>query len=543
MILRGCHECREYGLPVGEPRDDWQDVYLERAARYAACVAAGHRVDWQYDVTMRMFGWLRPVEGTGEWIRRFRQASIWVAKKNKKSPTLAAWAHYLLSGDGEPGQCVFLAAKDGQQARKIAGEHAVQMLERSDELRAECRLNRSTLRIAHTPTASYMEPMSSGNSRTRESKEGLNGSILVDEIHVVDADFIQRLTRAGISRREPLHIEVSTAGKNADGYGRRRFDWARKVESGAVEDQELLVAIYAAPQDLSDEDLDADPLKYCRMANPALGHTVREEEILKDYATSKAKGLAELAEFKMYRLNIWQRGSNPWLAFDRWQLCKRDYAESDLAGRECAAGLDLSRTRDMSALVLCFPWPEDGDECVRLLSYFWLPHVRAKQLEWYHDLLLAARDGHLTLIEDRTTDYRQIRRKFKELAELFSIQKLVYDPHFAEETTKDMSEGIDGIESGTGVERLLFDQNDHNFAGPTLDWERLIEAGLLHHNGNPVLDRQIADVQVMRKINGVKRAVKEHKDSPKTIDGVIAGIMALAGAKLIVPATGGVEFW
>src|SRR5690349_10211152 len=42
-------------------------------------------VDWQLEATMRLFGWVRWSERWDREIRRFRQASIWVPKKNKKS--------------------------------------------------------------------------------------------------------------------------------------------------------------------------------------------------------------------------------------------------------------------------------------------------------------------------------------------------------------------------------------------------------------------------------------------------------------------------
>jgi phage terminase large subunit-like protein len=235
LELRGCHQCGTYGLPPATDFDDWEaakPAALERATKYAECVAAGHPIDWQYECVMRLFSWVRWSDKWKRWIRRFRQACIFVAKKNKKSPTLAAIGLYLLAGDGEPGQKVFLGAKDGQQARKIAGEHVVAMLEQSPTLSAECALNRSTFRVTHRPTRSWLEPLSSSNSRTQESKEGLNGSILIDEVHVVDRDFIRRINRAGISRSEPLHIEVSTAGNNPDGYGKERFDYALRVERG-----------------------------------------------------------------------------------------------------------------------------------------------------------------------------------------------------------------------------------------------------------------------------------------------------------------------
>jgi hypothetical protein len=53
------------------------------------------------------------------------------------------------------------------------------------------------------------------------------------------------------------------------------------------------------------------------------------------------------------------------------------------------------------------------------------------------------------------------------------------------------------IEEGTGVERFAFDQNDANFAAPTDDFERLVIAGWLRHNGHPVLTWQAGHAHVM----------------------------------------------
>src|SRR5262249_8851195 len=312
---------------------------------------------------------------------------------------------YLLCGDGEPGQKVFLGAKDGMQAREIAGKHAVEMMLASPELLSECRLNKTTKQITHLPTKSVLVPLSSSNQRHQQSKEGLNGSILIDECHVVDRDFIRRISRAGISRSEPLHIEVSTAGNDPDSYGKERFDYARQVEAGTREDSELFVAIYAAPQDIADSEIEADPLKYAKAANPALGHTVDAEELLADYQKSK-RSMQALADFKMYRLNVWQRSSNPWLKASDWDNCREDFTEESLVGQVCWAGLDLSRTREMSALVLVFAEPE---EVFRILPYFWLPEERAKELDHLFPMLTWARGGHLELTPGNVLDYGFIR--------------------------------------------------------------------------------------------------------------------------------------
>jgi len=262
--------------------------------------------DWQIEVTMRLFGWVRFDADWGRSVRRFRKAGIWVPKKNKKSPTLAWWGIYLFCRDGEPGQKIFSAAKDGEQA-KIAHRHALEMVASSPELSTECKINKSTLQITHLATRSTYSILAGDNA---ESREGINGSLLIDECHVVSKKLAKIIKGAGISRSEPLQIEVSTAGNNTDSYGKERYDYGKGVESGAFHDERFLFVAYEAPQTLTDAELDADPAKYGRMANPAWGHTVKPGEFLDDYNASK-NSLSELTTFKTYRLNIWSQSANP----------------------------------------------------------------------------------------------------------------------------------------------------------------------------------------------------------------------------------------
>jgi phage terminase large subunit-like protein len=209
--------------------DEWeeggQDRSFERAMIYAERFAGGDPVDWQYECTMRCFGWVHHSDRWKREVRRFRKSLIGVAKKNKKTPTEASWGLYLLAGDGEQGQKVFLGAKDGTQAA-IAADHAIAMVEASDELSAECKVNKNLRRITYGPTKSWMQPLSSSDSASQKAKEGLNGSMLVDEIHVVDEGFMQRTKRMGISRSEPLIAQFSTAGMNPEGYGKGQWDYA-----------------------------------------------------------------------------------------------------------------------------------------------------------------------------------------------------------------------------------------------------------------------------------------------------------------------------
>lgn len=501
---------------------DWAAKYLRL---YEGSCAGEPLVahDWQIEVTMRLFGWVRYSERWEREIRRFNQASIWVAKKNGKSPSLAWWGLYLLCGDGEQGQKVYLGAKDGQQSREIAGKHAIEMCQASDELMSECSINKSLMQITHEPSRSIMKPISSSDARSQKSKEGLNGSVLIDETHVVDEDFMRRISRAGISREEPLQIEVSTAGSDPHSYGRKRYEYGKNVAAGIFPDERLLFVSYEAPQDTTEDEIAADPVRYGKLANPMWGTIVGEEEYLDDFNRSK-QSLIDFADFKMYRLNIWQESANPWLSSSDWKACQKDFTEADLEGSPCIAGLDLSRTKDMSALVLVFP-EEDRQTCWQL-AYFWLPEEEAQRKNHLAPYLTWARDGWLNLTDGGIIDYRQIKRKLVELSQRFDIQEITYDPHFATEITQELADETDIIP-------VEFKQTGAMFAGPTAEYEKLVIAGKLHHNGNPILNWQAGHVMVKSDFNGYKRVVKPKPEDYRKVDGIVAGVMALSRAMVM----------
>lgn len=534
LRLHDCHECEPW--PVA---GEWFDARgnenettiadcLARAERYIACVAAGHEVDWQYECVMRLYGWVKWSDRWKRNIRRFRKASIFLAKKNKKSPTLAANALYMTCGDGEPGQKVFLAAKDGQQAKDNAGRHAIEMLNLSPELMKACTVNKVEARITHEASRSFLKPMSSANAPSQKAAEGLNGSAFVDETHVVDREFMGRISRMGISRSEPLIAEFSTAGDDPDGYGKEQFDYAQKVIAGEVEDQQFFGLVYAAPQDVTDEELLADPLKFARMANPAMGHTVDPEELLEDVRTSHAKSPREFARCKMYRFNIWQHAHNAWLGQTDWAACGEAYTLEDLLGRTCWAGLDLSKTRDTTALVLAFE-PVLPAEHIKLWPLFWLPEARATALSDKVPFEQWGRDGHVELTPGNWIDYRAVRDRLNWIRDNFDLKCLLYDPKFASE----LVHGLRADDEWDEDQVQEFGQSNLNFASPTTEFERAVMAHELTHPNNPVLNWQASHVAVdEHKTTRIKRAVKPgtHTGDPRTIDGIVASIMAMAGA-------------
>lgn len=504
--------------------DDWdaggKELSLQRAAIYADWIdQKPELVDWQYECTMRMFGWVRHSERWDRIIRRFNAASISVPKKQKKSPTLAAWGNYLTCGDGEPGAKCFGGAKDGNQAM-ISMAHAIAMVEQSPELSSECKINKNERSIEHIPTRSKYKPLSSANERSKTSKEGINGNILIDETHVVDRDFIKIISRAGISRAEPFHIEVSTAGNNPDGYGKERQDYARQVVSGAIRDDQLFVAIYEAPQTLSDAELDKDPCKYGRMANPAWGHTAHEEEFLADYQRSK-RTIAGLADFKMYRLDIWQHTASQWLRMDQWVNCGQPIKIGDYAGKLAAAGLDLSKTRDMSALAIAIPIGDQVHQFVRLWiteSYVEANSDKAAFKEWIAS-------GDLIQVPGDTIQESMIRQEFDNLTKLLEVKILVKDQALA----ADFTEWIE--EKHGKILQVDYPQNSRMMEKPIDDYEAAVIDANLVHEGNACLAWQAGHAAVRENAQGMRIICKPKRDDYRKVDGMVASVMAMWGTR------------
>jgi phage terminase large subunit-like protein len=94
---------------------------------------------WQEAIFANLFGWKRP-DGT----RRYREAFIYVPKKNGKTTMSAGLANYVLFCDSEPGAECYCAAADAQQA-SILFDIAKSMVREEPELRNNSQIFARTI--------------------------------------------------------------------------------------------------------------------------------------------------------------------------------------------------------------------------------------------------------------------------------------------------------------------------------------------------------------------------------------------------------------
>jgi phage terminase large subunit-like protein len=118
-------------------------------------------LDWQWQhIVGPLYGWKRP---NGR--RRFRRASVWVAKKNGKSTLAAGLILYGLVADGEAGAEVYGAAADRNQAGIIFNEVAA-MVRQSPALEKRLDVNKTIHRVVFQEANSFYQVLSKDSRKS-----------------------------------------------------------------------------------------------------------------------------------------------------------------------------------------------------------------------------------------------------------------------------------------------------------------------------------------------------------------------------------------
>jgi len=495
-------------------------------------------LDWQWnDLVAPLYGWVRP-DGT----RRYRKAYVEIPKKNGKSTLCAGIELYGLVGDGEPGAEVYTAAADREQASIVYSE-AANMVEASPSLSSRLMVIRSLKRIAYPKMKAFMRALSADV----KTKEGINASLLVfDELHAQpNRDLWDALEHAGAARRQPLLLSITTAGTDKESICYEEHQKAEAVIKCESTDWTYLGVIYAANADKDDWRLPETHKK----ANPSYGITIEPDKFNEACAAAIEQPRKE-NNFKRYRLNIWTEQETRWLQVERWDELKREINWDDFKGLPCWAGLDLSSTNDLTCFGQLFRTEE---------GFFYRPHffcpeenARRRQHEDKVPYLDWIRDGWITATPGDWVDYDRVRvmisgaknaffdnpGKLAEwqgrhgstegLIDQFPIQAVAIDRWAATQIVQQLQ--------GDGLNVMLFGQGFASMSGPSKEWEKMILAGRLFHDGNPVLRWMIGNTAV---VEDAAENIKPVKLSPKKrIDGVIAGIMA-KGVEMANPDDGG----
>lgn len=196
-------------------------------------------------------------------------------------------------------------------------------------------------------------------------------------------------------------------------------------------------------------------------------------------------------------------------------MTRAEYRRS-LRGRRCYLGLDLSSTKDLTALAGVFP-DDDGFD---VLTAFFVPkeNIRSRSTRDHVNYEEWVRRGDLTATPGNSVDYEYIRQTVKDWAAEFSVQAIAYDPWNATDL-------ITRLKEQDGFLCVEMRQGFASLSAPTKSLERAILSKRLRHDGHPVMRWCMSNVSVETDAAGNLKISK--KVSTERIDGVAALVMAV----------------
>ena len=462
---------------------------------------------WQEKIIRDVFGTVRDDDPT---MRQYTTAYIEIPKKNGKSELGAAVALNMLINDDEWKAEVYSCASDRQQAA-IVFDVAVDMVRQSPALMKRVKIIPSTRRMIYQPTGSIYQVLSSEVA----TKHGLNVSACIfDELHTQPTRALYDVMTqgSGDARRQPLWFFLTTAGTDRNSICWEVHQKALDILEGRKIDPRFYPVLFGLP-----DDADWTSEENWYRANPSLDHTITIDKV-RDAFRKAQETPADENQFRQLRLNQWVKQSVRWMPMDKWDECGGVVDPYALEGRACYAGLDLSSTSDLTALVLAFP-PISEDEPYIALPFFWLPaetlSLRVRRDHVPYDQW--AKRGFIQTTEGNVVHYGFIERFICELGERYNIREIAHDRWNATMMVQRLEDD--------GFTMVPFGQGFKDMSPPTKELMRIVLEHKLCHGGHPVLRWNMDNAFVRTDPAGNLKLDKEK--STEKVDGAVALVMAL----------------
>lgn len=468
-------------------------------------------IPWQRDrVIAPLFGWKRP-----DGRLRYRRGAVFVPKKNGKTWLMAGIAQYLLTAH-QPLADVYPAAVDREQARIL-----YRMLKRSVE--ASPTLSKI---LEVVDSKSIIRNRKHGNvlrclSADAYRNEGLNGSVIIDEIHAHRTDdLVAALMYATRATPNGLVLAISTAGDDRKGPGWQWWQDAELVMENPAANPSFYGLIYAA--DPAKDDID-DP-EVWRRVNPSMGVTFPEEEFRADWQDSQTSSVKR-QRWLRYSMNVWTTPDSRWFSPEVYAPCVAQPPEP-LAGRACYIGLDLADHLDLTAAVALFP---DGQGGYDADAMFWMPeqNVAEREREARVPLRQWIADGWIRTTSGVRLDHDRVAADLIAYSKTHRVRGVGADPwNLGSVATQLQREGLEVQAIGQSVGRLtspskllevLIHERKFRCPSPVMQWMAGNVCVYVDHIGN------------MRPDKG--------RSTEKT-DGIVAAVCGLAVASTAEPEAG-----
>jgi len=475
----------------------------------------------QVFILASIFGWINAATGK----RRYREADVFIPRKNAKSTLAAGIGLYMLAADGEYGAEVYSGATSQDQAMEVF-RPALLMTRMTPSFMARYGVTPNASNISIGATNSKFEPV------IGKPGDGASPSCaIVDEYHEHKTPDLYDTMKTGMgARSQPLLLVITTAGSDISGPCYLHQHELQKILEGLIENEQRFGIIFGL--DEGDDPFDEASLA---KSNPLLGVSINEEFLIAQLRDARNDPRKQNV-FRTKHHNIWVGAASPWLNLANLQTCGDPTLRlQDFAGQSCIVGLDLASKVDIASCVFHFrePGPDGPDsDTYTTISRNYVPESAVLNPENAH-YQAWVNAGHLIQTPGNMISLSQIEEDIKSAQADYgiSIAEVAKDPYGGQQLGANLAE--------EGFEVVDIPQQVRYLSEPMKDLSALIDAGRFRHDGNPAYVWMLSNVDVKpdRNENIFPRKVR----ASNKIDAAVATIVAHNRAMIIAPEAK--SFW
>lgn len=441
---------------------------------------------------------VRGVYAETEGERLVRLAGLSVARGNGKSGLLAGLGlAHLMGPMAEPyGEC-YAAALDREQAGVLYRMTCAYIYE-TPWMAARVNIRDQFKEITDHETGSIWRALTSDARKAH----GLAPSFwIADEVAQWRSRELWDNLRTGMAKRKhALGVTISTQAADDLHF------WSEMLDAEPM--PSVYTQLHAAPDECALDDREA-----WAAANPALGAFLNEAEFA-DAAAMAMRSPSFAPAFRLLNLNQRVAAEGRFIEQADWDANGDPFDPTELEGARCYGGLDLSSTRDLTALALYFP--DHG----KLLAWHWLPKdtiaLRVERDRVPYDRW--AEDGWAEVTVGNARDDLAIALQLADIRSRYDVQGIAFDRWQIARLNKLLSdEGID-------LPMTEFVPGFKSYAAAVDAFETAVLGRKMAHNNNPLLRWQAGNVIVETDPAGNRKPTKAK--SFDRIDGIVSAIMA-----------------
>ncbi|WP_205837158.1 terminase large subunit [Neorhizobium sp. T25_13] len=414
-----------------------------------------------------------------------------------------------------PSGQVFVAASAEEDAR-IAYDEAVSIVDETDWLKEAMKPTESVFVLEHRKSKAKFRALASA----KKGKLGKTANfVLADELINWEGEIARAMwaaLRTSLNKTTgSLLIIITQAGRGQENLAYERLKYARKVQSGEIEDPRFLPVLFETdPEaDWQDEDL-------WHFVNPGLADGYPDIDGLRSMAHEAKEQPGERDNFRQFHLNCWlDYSASPFVSMPVYDEGKGavdlDAMEADQT--PCYLAVDLSSTSDLTAIVAAWGDRESG---YAVHPWFFLPkdNIHRKAGQDGVNYPVWEEQGLITLTEGNVVDFHAVEAAVEDLCARFNVREIAFDPALARNSISNLLyKGLPVVE---------FRQGWVSMSPAINELERAILARRFIHGGHPILRWHFDNIAIRTDTAG-NRSFHKGKSKDR-IDGAVATAMAVA---------------